>query len=71
MSSCSSMVLLCLRWLSNTVSGYCYPLQFDVQIMTCLIVEGDDVPQQLLDTVLDGLVSENPTVARSVADGKA
>lgn len=39
--------------------------------MTCLIVEGDDVPQQLLDTVLDGLVSENATVARSVADGEA
>ena len=39
--------------------------------MTCLIEEGDDVPQQLLDTVLEGLASDNATAARSVAGGEA
>jgi hypothetical protein len=39
----------------------------DVQIMTCLIEESDDVSQQLLHTILEGLVNKNATVARLVA----
>lgn len=35
------------------------------QIMSCLIEEGDDVPQQLLDIILGGLLDENARASRS------
>lgn len=41
-----------------------------MQIMTCLIEESDDVSQQLLHTILEGLVNKNATVARLVAHNR-